>query len=256
MGEETEHGQIPFTPRAKKVLELALREALRLRNEQAGTEHILLGLVRENEGVAVRIMSDFGADSEKIRSEVSRMLSAPADGRSEPSAAAAGAASRPAITFVSEVDSVSAWRPHGGGVVGWRRRPIALAALGAASMSRRAFHFRAPGDLDPLALQLLVAIALLQPASDEEVLAGDCSPSALHALVPCDGDELDAATTALRLAGLIAVQEPLAAPDPEAEEQTLILAEDGAALIEEWLTRIAPLFGAWPPDRRDVDDAR
>src|ERR1700757_3004387 len=62
-GEEVTSGQIPFTPRAKKVLELALREAL--------------GLGRENEGVAARILLDFDADSEKIRNEVIRMLSGP-----------------------------------------------------------------------------------------------------------------------------------------------------------------------------------
>src|SRR5260221_575939 len=70
-------GQIPFTPRAKKVLELALREALSLGHNYIGTEHILLGLVRENEGVAARILLDFDADPEKIRNEIIRMLSGP-----------------------------------------------------------------------------------------------------------------------------------------------------------------------------------
>jgi ATP-dependent Clp protease ATP-binding subunit ClpC len=76
-GEEVTSGQIPFTPRAKKVLELALREALSLGHNYIGTEHILLGLVRENEGVAARILLDFDADSEKIRGGVIRMLSEP-----------------------------------------------------------------------------------------------------------------------------------------------------------------------------------
>src|SRR5205814_96687 len=76
-GDEVTTGQIPFTPRAKKVLELALREALSLGHNYIGTEHILLGLVRENEGVAARILLDFDADSEKIRNEVIRMLSGP-----------------------------------------------------------------------------------------------------------------------------------------------------------------------------------
>src|SRR2546421_1534616 len=76
-GEEVTSGQIPFTPRAKKVLELALREALSLGHNYIGTEHILLGLVRANEGVAARILLDFDADSEKIRNEVIRMLSGP-----------------------------------------------------------------------------------------------------------------------------------------------------------------------------------
>src|SRR5438552_1345501 len=62
-GDAVTTGQIPFTPRAKKVLELALREALSLGHDYIGTEHILLGLVRENEGVAARILLDFDADA-------------------------------------------------------------------------------------------------------------------------------------------------------------------------------------------------
>jgi len=76
-GEEVTSGQMPFTPHSKKVLELALREALSLGHNYIGTEHILLGLVRENEGVAARILLDFDADSDKIRNEVIRMLSGP-----------------------------------------------------------------------------------------------------------------------------------------------------------------------------------
>jgi ATP-dependent Clp protease ATP-binding subunit ClpC len=67
-------GQIPFTPRAKKVLELALREALSLGHNYIGTEHVLLGLVLENKGVAARILLELDADDEKIRDEVVRML--------------------------------------------------------------------------------------------------------------------------------------------------------------------------------------
>ena len=87
-GDEVTTGQIPFTPRAKKVLELALREALSLGHNYIGTEHILLGLVRENEGVAARILLDFDADAEKIRNEIIRMLSGP--GRRTQAGGAAG----------------------------------------------------------------------------------------------------------------------------------------------------------------------
>jgi ATP-dependent Clp protease ATP-binding subunit ClpA len=92
-GEEVTTGQIPFTPRAKKVLELALREALNLGHNYIGTEHILLGLIAKNEdaavrrrpnpggeeheGVAVRILHDLDVDAENIRNEVIRMLSSP-----------------------------------------------------------------------------------------------------------------------------------------------------------------------------------
>jgi ATP-dependent Clp protease ATP-binding subunit ClpC len=76
-GEESPQGQIPFTPRAKKVLELALREALSLGHNYIGTEHILLGLIREDEGVAARILLDLDADPDKIRNEIMRSLSGP-----------------------------------------------------------------------------------------------------------------------------------------------------------------------------------
>jgi ATP-dependent Clp protease ATP-binding subunit ClpC len=95
-GEEVTSGQIPFTPRAKKVLELALREALSLGHNYIGTEHILLGLVRENEGVAARILLDFDADSEKIRNEVIRMLSGPGGRRQQGAGAGAGSGPGPA----------------------------------------------------------------------------------------------------------------------------------------------------------------
>ncbi|MCE5252654.1 MAG: ATP-dependent Clp protease ATP-binding subunit [Actinomycetia bacterium] len=76
-GDNESQGQIPFTPRAKKVLELALREALSLGHNYIGTEHILLGLVRESEGVAARILSDLDVDPDRVRQEVMHMLSAP-----------------------------------------------------------------------------------------------------------------------------------------------------------------------------------
>jgi ATP-dependent Clp protease ATP-binding subunit ClpA len=83
-GDEVTTGQIPFTPRGKKVLELALREALSIGHNHIGTEHILLGLVREGQGVAMRILLDFDADAEKIRNEVIRMLAGPAGAHVEP----------------------------------------------------------------------------------------------------------------------------------------------------------------------------
>jgi ATP-dependent Clp protease ATP-binding subunit ClpA len=73
--ESTGPRQVPFTPRAKKVLQLSLREALSLGHNYIGTEHLLLGLVRENEGVATRILLDLGAGAESIRVEVTRTLS-------------------------------------------------------------------------------------------------------------------------------------------------------------------------------------
>src|ERR687889_2826356 len=79
-----------FTERARQVVVLAQEEARTLNHNYIGTEHILLGLVRENEGVAARILLDFDADSEKIRNEVIRMLSGPG-GRRQGAGAGAGA---------------------------------------------------------------------------------------------------------------------------------------------------------------------
>jgi ATP-dependent Clp protease ATP-binding subunit ClpC len=76
-GDEVVAGQIPFTPRAKKILEWSLREALELGHNYIGTEHVLLGLMRENEGVAVEVLNGFAADAEKVRSEILRLLSGP-----------------------------------------------------------------------------------------------------------------------------------------------------------------------------------
>ncbi len=65
----------PFTPRAKKVLELSLREALQLGHSYIGTEHMLLGLVREGDGVAAQVLSDLGADTARVRAQVMQMMS-------------------------------------------------------------------------------------------------------------------------------------------------------------------------------------
>src|ERR1700680_3862427 len=74
-GQQAPSGHIPFTPRAKKVLELSLREALQLGHNYIGTEHILLGLVREGEGVAARVLVDLGADLSRVRQQVIQLLS-------------------------------------------------------------------------------------------------------------------------------------------------------------------------------------
>jgi len=73
-GEEAPAGQIPFSPRAKKVLELALREALSIGHNYIGTEHILLGLVRANEGAAAAVLLWLDLDADRIRSEVVEAL--------------------------------------------------------------------------------------------------------------------------------------------------------------------------------------
>ena len=73
-GKDTPGGHIPFTPRAKKVLELSLREALQLGHDYIGTEHILLGLIREGEGVAAQVLANLGADLPLVRQQVIQLL--------------------------------------------------------------------------------------------------------------------------------------------------------------------------------------
>jgi hypothetical protein len=73
-GQETPSGHIPFTPRAKKVLELSLRESVQLGHNYIGTEHILLGLIREGDGVAAQVLVKLGADLNRVRQRVIQLL--------------------------------------------------------------------------------------------------------------------------------------------------------------------------------------
>jgi len=73
-GQSAPTGHIPFTPRAKKVLELSMREALQLGHDDIGTEHILLGLVREGEGVGAQVLLGSGVSLERVRGEVVTLL--------------------------------------------------------------------------------------------------------------------------------------------------------------------------------------
>src|ERR1043165_566433 len=88
-------GSPPFTPRAKKVLELSLREALQLGHNYIGTEHMLLGLVREGEGVAAQVLVSLGADLSRVRQQVIQLLSGHAGGSGkEPAGAGSGSGSQ------------------------------------------------------------------------------------------------------------------------------------------------------------------
>ena len=73
-GQQTPSGHIPFTARAKKVLELSLREAKELGHPYIGTEHIVLALIREGEGVAAQVLISVGADLERVREQVIQLL--------------------------------------------------------------------------------------------------------------------------------------------------------------------------------------
>src|SRR5216684_4089074 len=97
-GQQAPSGHIPFTPRAKKVLELSLREALQLGHNYIGTEHILLGLIREGEGVAAQVLVKLGADLNRVRQQVIQLLHG-YQGK-EPAAAGAPSESAPSTSLV------------------------------------------------------------------------------------------------------------------------------------------------------------
>jgi ATP-dependent Clp protease ATP-binding subunit ClpC len=96
-GGSSPSGHIPFTPRAKKVLELSLREALQLGHNYIGTEHILLGLIREGEGVAAQVLVKLGADLSRVRQQVIQLLSG-YSGPGGQSGSASGGSDNPAAT--------------------------------------------------------------------------------------------------------------------------------------------------------------
>ncbi len=98
-GGSSPSGHIPFTPRAKKVLELSLREALQLGHNYIGTEHILLGLIREGEGVAAQVLVKLGADLSRVRQQVIQLLSGYA-GQKEPSSSGTAAEAAPTGSLV------------------------------------------------------------------------------------------------------------------------------------------------------------
>src|SRR6187200_2241964 len=97
-GQQQPTGHTPFTPRAKKVLELSLREALQLGHNYIGTEHILLGLIREGEGVAAQVLVKLGADLNRVRQQVIQLLSG-YQGK-EPAAAGGPAEGTPSTSLV------------------------------------------------------------------------------------------------------------------------------------------------------------
>src|ERR1700724_1287777 len=98
-GQQAPSGHIPFTPRAKKVLELSLREALQLGHNYIGTEHILLGLIREGDGVAAQVLVKLGADLNRVRQQVIQLLHG-YQGKDPTSAASGSTESAPSTSLV------------------------------------------------------------------------------------------------------------------------------------------------------------
>jgi ATP-dependent Clp protease ATP-binding subunit ClpC len=102
-GQLAPRGHIPFTPRAQKVLELSFREALQLGHTNIGTEHILLGLIREGEGVAAQVLQQMGIDLRQAGREVTRLLSG-----EHPAAAETAGAAR-SVELAARCASCQAW---------------------------------------------------------------------------------------------------------------------------------------------------
>ena len=122
-GGSSPSGHIPFTPRAKKVLELSLREALQLGHNYIGTEHILLGLIREGEGVAAQVLTKLGADLSRVRQQVIQLLSGYQSGGAQP----AGEKGQPAAAGVGQ-SSANQESPQGSLVLDQFGRNLTTAA--------------------------------------------------------------------------------------------------------------------------------
>ena len=114
--DEATTGTVPFTPRAKKVLDLALREALALGQKHIGTEHVLLGLARLNEGAAARVLIDFDADAETLRTETLRAMSR--SGQARPSGPLPAAWEYELLTL-GDPASLTVESLNARGAVGW-----------------------------------------------------------------------------------------------------------------------------------------
>jgi ClpA/ClpB-like protein len=105
-GQQAPSGHIPFTPRAKKVLELSLREALQLGHDYIGTEHLLLGLIREGDGVAAQVLIRLGADLNRVRQQVILLLHQSKEPRPARRSAEEGA---PLPGVQARLDAVEDW---------------------------------------------------------------------------------------------------------------------------------------------------
>ncbi len=126
-GSEAPGGHIPFTPRAKKVLELSLREALQLGHNYIGTEHILLGLIREGEGVAARVLVGLGAGLDVVRQQVVQLLANAGAAQAEQVAAGPGRIGQQAVTAMVA-----------GGPGFYREEPAELVRV--VPLAREVFH--------------------------------------------------------------------------------------------------------------------
>ena len=164
-GQHAPSGTIPFTPRAKKVLELSLREAMQLGDSYIGTEHILLGLIREGEGVAAQVLIKLDGNLNKVRQQVIRMKAGTPATEEMPAAAAGPAESTGGPESAGPAEST---RPAESA------RPVASAAraesAGAASAGRAESASQGgrinPAESASLTAKLTEALSRLDSISD------------------------------------------------------------------------------------------
>ena len=146
-------GHIPFTPRAKKVLELSLREAIQLGHNYIGTEHILLGLIREGKGVAAQVLTRLGADLDQTRQQVIQLLRGPQAAETVAQYSRRSAARRPGRAGRDPGPAGLDRRPAGRGREQARHRRAGRAcrirAAAAGRGRRRRAGPAAPGDRQP-----------------------------------------------------------------------------------------------------------
>ncbi len=149
-GDSSPSGHIPFTPRAKKVLELSLREALQLKHNYIGTEHILLGLIREGEGLAAQLLVELGADLHRVREEVIQTLSGTRQVKFETQSS--GGARTPAATKA-----------------GWRARQMASRMAAGKRVGSHHLLLALLDDSDSLAGRTLAALGVTKEAAEARI---------------------------------------------------------------------------------------
>lgn len=240
---------IPFAPRAQRVLERSFREALSLGTRQVEPQHILLGLERENEGVAAQVLRDLGIGRGALRAAMPELFRGPVPGV----IVDRGVPPRVRKVLPEEPELPPSAQSIGGGVIesgfelGWRERPVTLAALGAAALTRRAFDPLRTGMLDPIEMQILVFLTLEgrgDPGGAEAV-----NVESLTVALACDPPVLQTGIAALAASELVVVM-------PDGQSGTgVAITRAGADRVEAWLRLVAPLFEGWPPDHPGVDDA-
>jgi ATP-dependent Clp protease ATP-binding subunit ClpC len=244
VGASAQSGHIPFTPRAKKVLELSLREALQLGHDDIGTEHILLGLVREGEGVAAQVLVRLGVDLARVRHEVVQLLSSDAP--------TGGAATR--AVFVLETPAAERARREARRLAG--ERPVGthdiLAAIVRDNQSAGA---KALAALGVTADALDAALAALDPAETSDQTPEEAGARRLLIDVRDDSVAVVLADDALRerLAGALAGEPKVVRPDDAAARSFPALWRDLTRHLADVLAALEENAQSWRPPEWDRD---